>query len=374
MPRFSILDRYLLRELLIGTLAAVAVLLVIFTGGTFADILNKVASGRLPGDIMFEVLGLHLVDTLSALLPMAMFLGILLALGRMYRDSEMHVLFTSGFGPRGMLRPAAMLSFGAAILIALISLWLGPLATRTADAEVELANRSVIAAGLEAGRFTEMPGKGGILFVDTLSPDGTKLGKLFVESERPATQDGKPVTQIDVITATHGELYHEGTADNRFIALFDGHRFDGHLGHDNWRLMKFARNDLALTTTDDNGDEDDPEHSRATSLLIADKDPAARAELQWRIGAPFAALVLGLLALPMARQNTRSSTLGRLVIAVLAYLVFGNLLILARTFIAEGKAPAALGLWWVLVPVFVFSAWLFARQYGTRRVRKGAPA
>ena len=96
--------------------------------------------------------------------------------------------------------------------------------------------------------------------------------------------------------------------------------------------------------------------------------------MQWRIGAPFAALVLGLLALPMARQNTRSSTLGKLVIAVLAYLVFANMLILARTFIAEGKAPAALGMWWVLVPVFVFSAWLFARQYATRRVRQGARA
>lgn len=369
MPRLSILDRYLLRELLIGTLAATAVLLVIFTGGTFADVLNKVASGRLPGDIMFEVLGLHLVDTLSALLPMAMFLGMLLALGRMYRDSEMHVLLTSGFGPRDMLRPAALLGTSAAILIALISLWLGPLATRTADAAIEQANRSVIAAGLEAGRFTELPGKGGVLFVDSMSPDGTKLGKLFVESERPGTEDGKPVTQIDVITATRGALYHEGAVDNRFIALFDGHRFDGHLGRDDWRLMKFARNDLALSTSDNSGDEDDPEHSRATSLLIGDKDPAARAELQWRIGAPFAALVLALLALPMARQNTRSSTLGRLLIAVLAYLVFANLLILARTFIAEGKAPAALGLWWVQVPVFVFSAWLFARQYGPHRIR-----
>ncbi len=370
MPRLSILDRYLLRELLAGTLAATAVLLVIFTGGTFADILNKVASGRLPGDIMFEVLGLHVVDTLSALLPMAMFLGMLLALGRMYRDSEMHVLFTSGFGPRGMLRPASMLAASAAFLIALIALWLGPWAARTADAEVERANRSVIAAGLEPGRFTELPGKGGILFVDTMSPDGTKLGKLFVESERPGTDNGKPVTQLDVITATHGQLYHEGTVENRFITLFDGHRFDGHLGHDNWRLMKFARNDLALSSSDDSDDEDDPEHSRSTAALIGDKDPAARAELQWRIGAPFAALVLALLALPMARQNMRASTLGRLLVAVLAYLVFANLLVLARTFIAEGKAPALLGMWWVLVPVFVFAAWLFTRQYAPRKVRE----
>lgn len=366
MQRLSILDRYLLRELLIGTAAANLVLLVIFTGGTFADILNKVASGRLPGEIMFEVLGLHVVDTLSALLPMAMFLGILLALGRMYRDSEMHVLSTSGFGPRGLLRPAAWLAIGTAFLIGMISLWLGPLATRTADADVEEANRSVIAAGLEAGRFTELPGKGGILFVDSMNPDGTKLGKLFVASERAGKDN---TTQIDVITAKHGELYHEGTADNRFIALFDGHRFDGRLGHDDWRLMTFARNDLALSSPDAGDDEDDPEHSRTTAALIGDKDPAAHAELQWRIAAPFATLVLALLALPMARQNTRSSTLGRLLIAVLTYLVFANMLIIARTFIAQDKMPAALGLWWVLLPVSVFAAFLFARQYAARRPR-----
>lgn len=368
MPSLSILDKYFLRELLIGMLAATAVLLVIFTGGTFADILNKVAAGRLPGDIMFEVLGLHVVDTLSAMLPMAMFLGVLLALGRMYRDSEMHVLFTSGFGPRGLLKPAAILAIATAIVIGLISLWLGPLATRTANAQVELANRSVIAAGLEAGRFTELPGKGGILFVDSMNPDGTQLGKLFVASEHLGKDStGKPTDQVDVITAAHGELYHEGTADNRFIALFDGHRFDGHLGEDNWRLMQFKRNDLSLSTPNSDADEDDPEHSRTTLTLIGDKAPPARAELQWRIAAPFATLVLALLALPMARQDHRSSTMGRLLIAVLAYLVFANLLILARTFIAQGKMPAAMGLWWVLIPVFAFAAFLFARNYTARR-------
>ncbi|MGH8165199.1 MAG: LptF/LptG family permease, partial [Rhodanobacteraceae bacterium] len=132
--------------------------------------------------------------------------------------------------------------------------------------------------------------------------------------------------------------------------------------------------DMALSSPDSGGDQDDPEHARSTRALIGDKDPVARAELQWRIAAPFAALVLALLALPMARQGTRSSTMGRLLIAVLAYLVFANLLILARTFIAQGKAPAALGLWWVLVPVFALAAWLFARQYAQRRVRTPQPA
>ncbi len=368
----SILDRYLLRELLTGTLAAVVVLLVIFSGAAFADVLNKVATGRVPGEIMFTVLGLNLVGTLQALLPMAMFLGVLLALGRMYRDSEMHVLSASGFGPRGLLKPAAILAIATAIVVGLVSLWLGPWAARTSNAEIEEANRSVIAAGLEAGRFTTLPGRGGILFTDSISPDGTRLGRLFVSSERVG-KDG--VTSINVITAARGTLFHEGNEDNRFIALFDGHRFDIRLGEDNWRLMQFRRNDIALAPPQDSGDEDDPEGLRTTTALVGDADPAARAELQWRVAAPFAPVVLALLALPMSRQSPRSSPVGRLLIAVLTYLVLVNLMTLSRVSIASGKLPAAIGMWWVLLPVFALGAILFARQYAARKVSvtDGAP-
>jgi lipopolysaccharide export system permease protein len=369
MPRLSILDRYLLREFLFGTLAAVVVLLVVFTGSTVADIINKVATGRLPGSVMFTVLGLNLVNTLQALLPMAMFLGILVGLGRMYRDSEMHVLSASGFGPRGLLKPAAVFAIGTAILVALVSLWLGPLAARASNAEVTEANRSVIAAGLEAGQFTSLPGSGGILFASSVSPDGTRLGKLFVAREQTG-KDG--ATSIRVITADHGELFHEGEQDNRYVALHDGHQYDIRLGQDNWRLVKFRTNDIALSQPSDASDEGDAESLRTTASLIGDEDPAARAELQWRISIPFGLLMLAMLALPMARQAPRTSPIGRTLIAVLAYLVVMNLMILGRNFIAGGQLPAQAGMWWILVPVFLGAAWVFARQYTPRKPRGAA--
>jgi lipopolysaccharide export system permease protein len=371
MPRLSILDRYILREFLIGSLAAVVVLLVIFTGSTFADVVNKVATGRLPGGVMFTVLGLNLVSTLQALLPMGMFLGMLLALGRMYRDSEMHVLSASGFGPKGLLKPAAIFAVGAAIVVALVALWLGPLAARASNAEIEQANRSVIAAGLEAGRFTSLAGRGEIIFANTVSPDGTRLGKLFFESERP---DENGVLDIRVITANHGNLFHEGQEDNRFIALHDGYQYDIRLNQDNWRLVQFRRNDIALSPPADDSDNCDPESLRTTASLVGDQDPAARAQLQWRIAIPFGPLVLAMLALPMARQAPRSSPAGRVLMAVLAYLIIFNLMLLARSFIASGKVAAPIGMWWVLAPVFAGAAWGFARQYATRKPRGATEA
>lgn len=371
MPPLSILDRYILREFVVSALAAIIVLLVIFTGSTFADIANKVATGRLPGGVMFTVLGLNLVNTLQALLPMGMFLGMLLALGRMYRDSEMHVLSASGFGPRGLVKPAALFAVGAAIVAGAVSLWLGPWAARASNAEVEQANRSVIAAGLEPGQFTNLSGRGGILFANTVSPDGTKLGKLFVESER-TNKDG--TTSISVITAAHGDLFHEGQEDNRFIALFNGHRYDLRLGQDNWRLMAFQRNDIALAPPQADDSSEDPESQRTTASLFGAHDLAARAELQWRFAIPFGPLMLAMLALPLARQGPRTSPVGRIVIAVLAYLVIMNLMTLGRSFIASGKVPAPLGMWWVLIPVFVGAAWTFARQYAVRKPHAETPA
>ncbi len=368
MPRLSILDRYVLREYLAGTLAAVIVLLVIFTGSTFAEVVNKVASGRLPGSVMFTVLGLNLVNTLQALLPMGMFLGMLFALGRMYRDSEMHVLLASGFGPGGLLKPAAIFALGSGIVVGLVALWLGPLAARTSNAEIEAANRSVIAAGLEAGRFTALPGNGGTLFASSVSPDGTRLGRLFVERER---KDKDGTTTISVITAAHGDLFHEGREDKRFISLHQGYRYDIHLDQDNWRVMHFQRNDVALSTPDDGQDQDNPESLRSTASLLGDSDPRARAELQWRIAIPFGPLVLAMLALPLARQAPRTSPVGRILIAVLAYLVIVNLMTLARSLIAGGKLAAPIGMWWVLLPVFAGAAWVFARQYATRSARGG---
>lgn len=366
MPRLTIIERYILREYLAGSLAAVAVLLVIFTGSAFAEAVNDVATGQLPADVMFRVLGLDLVKTLQALLPLSMFLGMLLALGRMYRDSEMQVLSASGFGPKGMLKPAAVLGLAVAITVAVVAGWLAPWAARTSDATIEQANRSLIAAGLEPGLFTSLPGHGGILLANSISPDGTRLGKLFVESEHTGKNGA---VSISVITADRGKLFHEGPGRKRFISLSEGHRYDIPLGRDNWRLMQFQRNDIALPRPASDASRQDPYNRRSTASLIGDHDSAARAELQWRLAMPFEPLVLAMLALPMARQAPRSSPIGRILVAVLAYLIMMNLMTLARSFIATGKLAAAIGMWWVLLPVFAGAVWVFARQYAVHRPR-----
>jgi lipopolysaccharide export system permease protein len=361
----SILDRYFLRELAYGVLATAAVLLVIFAGGAFATVLQKVANGSIQASIMFQVLGLQMVDLASTLLPMAAFLGTLIALGRMYRESEMHVLASSGMGPRGMLRPVTILAIVTTLVVGTVSLWLGPLAARTADTMIAAANRSVIAAGLDAGSFTPLPGNGGIIFVDTLSRDGTRLGKTFIAADR-ANKDGS--AEVRLITAKTGQMYQESDGQNRFLALMDGWQYEIPVAGDNWRRVRYERNDKALSEVD--ADEDDPAHQLGTWALVTATTAEAMGEIVSRFAAPVSTLVLMMLVLPMSKQAPRDPRYGRLLIAVLAYFLYVVWQLIARAQIVKGSLHTSAPVWVMHVIVFAIAAWFFWRQNSPRRVAK----
>src|SRR3546814_8269688 len=61
-----------------------------------------------------------------------------------------------------------------------------------------------------------------------------------------------------------------------------------------------------------------------TGRLLGTGDPQDRAELQWRVGAPIAVLVLTLLAVPLSYIRPRQGRYGKLVIGILAYLIYSQ--------------------------------------------------
>lgn len=363
----SILDRYILRELAQTVVATVMVLMLIVAGTAFATVLQQVAKGSFPASVMFQVLGLRTLEQLTNMLPLASLIGVLMALGRMYRESEMHVLMSSGMGPNGLLRPVLVLAAVLVVLTATVSLWLGPWAARTSDALVTAANRSVIAAGLDAGRFTELPGKGGIIFVDALSRDGTQLGRAFVATQRES-KDGK--LHLKVVTAASGGLYQESSGDNRFISFRNGWQYDIPQGADNWRRMQYLRNDTALSSVGSD-DDADPAEIMTTLALWNSHSPDARAELAWRTNAPALTLVMLMLALPMSRQSPREPRYGRLMLAMLSFYLYYMLLALGRAQIGKGHWHHQTSLWVLHALMLAVAGWLWWKQHAPRQM---APA
>jgi len=357
------LDRYLLGDFVQSFLATLIVLLVVSVGGVLVDILGNIADGRLPARLLFSQLGLQFVVYMPLILPMALMLGLLMAVARLYRDSEMAVLTAIGVGPRRLLRPLLMLVVPVVVLVAACSLWLGPWADRTSEKMIDEANRSVLMAGLEAGRFTTLS-NGGVVYLSSVSPDGTQLGRVFMQRQREG--------RLEVVSASSGQLNFEGDSQ-RYLQLNDGHQIEAPAeGGLDYRLATFARNDVAMPDGAQTRANDDPE-LLPTTALFGDKRPQAQAQLHARLAPPLIALAFALLTVPLARSAPRQQRYGRMMLAFLAYMVGVNLTFIGSGWIADGKLPPALGLWWLTLPLLALAAWMYARD-GRLSRPKGARA
>ncbi len=353
------LRRYLVRQLAATTAAATVVLLLVSLGGVFADLVSEIARGRVPAPLLLTQLGLRIVSFLPLVLPLGLFIGLMLGIGRLYRDSEMAVLFAMGQGPRQLLVPLMWVAAPVILTVAACALWLGPLAERTARAAVDTANRSFLVAGLDAGRFVELPGGRGVVFVSELSPDGRHFKRLFVQMRR--------AERVDVITAVEGEMFVDG--ERRFLRLRDGFRVEGQPGQHDFRLQRFELNEVRLPALE--SDNRNPLAGRPTLTLMGQTaTPRARAEFHYRIGVPLFALVLALLALPLSRSPPRQARYGRMILAVLAYVLGMNLLMLGKAWLGSGQIPMLIGLWWLHLPALALAVWVIVRDGRPARRRK----
>ncbi len=91
-----IIDRYIMREIIKPTIAVCAILVFIFGCYMATRFLVDALSGQLPGTTVIILILLRIAIALEVLLPTTLYLSVVVALGRLYQDSEMTALFACG--------------------------------------------------------------------------------------------------------------------------------------------------------------------------------------------------------------------------------------------------------------------------------------
>ena len=362
MPK---LDRYLLSEFAQSTFAALVVLLIVSVGGVLADVLKDIASGRMPAGLMLAQLGLVLLNWLPLILPLGPMLGLMLGVGRLYRDSEMPVIAAMGVGPPRLLRPVLLVVLPVVAVVALCSLWLGPMAERISRLMINEANRNLVISGLEPGSFTELPGGDGVVYVGAMTGDGRQFRRVFVYRQ----SDGR----LNVTTSNNGALSVDASGE-RYLTLHDGFQVEGPLEGDSldYRLMRYASNDVRLPAGEAQYDPNDPE-ILPTASLFGDPRPAAIAQLHYRLAPPLLTLAFALMAIPLARSTPRDARYGRVMMGFLAYLVGMNLMRIGTGWLESGRLAPALGLWWLVLPLLAGAAWLYFSDGRMHRPKLALP-
>jgi lipopolysaccharide export system permease protein len=339
-----IVFRYLSREVLVTLSAVSAVLLVIIMSGRFIRYLAQAAQGVLDPGVLLLIMAYRIPGFLQLILPLGLFLGILLAYGRMYLDSEMTVLSATGMSQQRLLG----YSLVPATLVALFAGWLSlGLAPQGVEQVARILNQQSAMTELDTlvpGRFQSMKNGSRVTYTEELSEDRGSLSGVFI-SEAQLSSKGDKERGISVLVADSGrqEIQADGS---RYLILENGYRYDGNPGQADYRAIKYDTYGVLLPKPEVAMDVTDRE-AIPTRELVGSDESRMQSELQWRLSIPVLVFVITLLAVPLSRVNPRQGRFLKLLPAILLYMAYLSLLIAARGALDKEKIPAVLGLWWV---------------------------
>jgi lipopolysaccharide export system permease protein len=354
-----IFHRALLREFAQLATAVFLSLFLIAITTRLVRLLGQAAGGKIPTDAVVAFLGFFALNALPVLLSLTLFVTVLLTVTRSYRDSEMVIWFNAGLSLAAWVRPVLTFALPLVALIATLSMVIAPWAVRMGEQYRSRVDARDDVARVEPGVFGESRSRDRVFFVESVGSRPGEVRNVFINS----VQHGRTGVMLSrrglVETAPNGD---------RFIVMLDGRRYEGVPGEADYRVMEFERYEARVESAA--GEEPVPTHkSLSTLALLQNPTHANRGELVLRIGIPLSALLLALLAIPMSFVNPRAGRSVNLLFALLAYLVYQNLLSVSQARVALGRLDFALGWWLVHAVVLAVLLVLFVQRMTLLRVK-----
>ena len=342
--------RYLFKETTKTQLAVLFVLLLIFVSQKFVRVLAQAAEGALPADLVVNIMLLNLPSFGMLILPISLFVGILLAHGRLYAESEMTVLFACGYSKLQVLRDTLVLSLLSMFIAGGITLWLTPYSNGIEQALLDEVDASVGISALNPGRFEVLTGNA-VVYVEQIEDKGKTLAKVFV-AHSPKTDDGRP----SVVIAQGGGINAQKDG-SQWLKLTQGQRYEGELDQLDFQILNFESYQVLIKERKAE-DKKLRLYAMPTKALIGSNDLEFVSELQWRLALPLSIPLLTLIVVPLSSVNPRQGRFSKLLPAISIYLSFYLLLSSSRSALESGTLPPHIGLWGVLAGAFLVGIWL----------------
>lgn len=362
-----IIDRHLVRQVAMPCLLVSVVLLVIFVGYSLSRFLNQADAGLLNTSEVISLTLLKVLIALEVLLPIGLYFGLMLGLGKLYSDSEITAMHAGGISESRILRPIAFLAIPLALVIAFLSIFVRPWAYTQTYTMLAIAEASSDVNRIKAGQFyltrkdisdsvaesapadevVAEPAAGNAaqeereraIFIESISPE-LNLEHIFI---RTRTGD-----ELQVVSAQTGLLveqpessYHRLELNNAriFKRVADGPNFFAQIENFSMKVANEQPEPLSFKAK-----------SIPSGKLLQYEHPKAQAEYQWRLSTAITTLLLALLAVPLSRSKPRQGRYGRLLLAFVIYAAYYNVIGISQTWVEQQVTKT---IWWAPITLAV---------------------
>ena len=346
----SVASRYVNRQLLAVFIVSLTMLLLVAVGGRFIGYLQEAAMGRFTGTTVLTIMMLRLPEFVQQVAPFAMYVAILLTLGRLYAEQEMVVLQGAGTTTGRLLAWVGMSLCVVVTLVGLLSWVFTPMSLRVLEEYLVEQQAQTEFETVNAGKFHVYDRGRRVTYSEGMSDDRRELEKIFMSQRM---EDGRRV----VLWAQSGRQQIDANGDH-FLVLQDGRRYESGVADSSMRIMAFSELSQRLDVAGDDAVRLDIE-AVPTPQLGSDEDSVA--EWHWRMAMPLFCAIGGLLAVGMSRVKPRQGRFARVVPGIVLMLIYFLALLVNRNALSEGQLPSLFGMWGVHVAFGAGALWLLRR-------------
>jgi lipopolysaccharide export system permease protein len=333
-----IIDRYIMREIIKPTLAVCGILVFIFGCYMATRFLADALVGQLSGTTVIILILLRIAIALEVLLPTTLYLSVVVALGRLYKDSEMTALFACGVSMGRVLRPVFFTAIVIGLIVASLSLFIRPWAY---DKYYKLKAHAEANFDLERmndGTFYETQNGERVIYAEKVDHQQDEARGIFIRTERDDA--------LQVISARQAIQSTDRASGKQILVFTDGYLYEFSRTADDGRVLQFEQSAMPLEPKE-NLRLKYRVKSASTGSLARSDDSEEIAEFQWRLSTPLATVLLAMLGVPLSRSSPRQGKYAKVTTAVVIFAVYYNLSALAKKWVEKGVLDTIPGVWWI---------------------------
>jgi len=322
-------DSTVRRELARSFGATLVVILTIVITMMLIRTLGLAAGGNVNPEDVVLVMGYVALGHLPTMLGLSLFIAVVVTLGRMYRESEMTIWFASGLGLGRFVKPVLGMAWPVLVVVGALLLFVWPWGNRSSDElRARYEQRSDLSR-VTPGVFQSSRDGSRVFFIDRASEADAEAHNVFVLSRQPPVES--------VISARSGLLLTEGP--DRVLQLDAGQRNETDSRTGVRTLSSFDRYRVVVGEMAVRDAKDASPRTVGTLALLQQPTARNQSELAWRFGLLLASANLLLLGIGLAATQPRRASNWNLLVALLAFVVYFNLINLSKAWIAGGRYP-----------------------------------
>ena len=352
----KLIDRYVAREIMLPFTVVIMILVGLFASFSSARLLAGAITETLGIAALLKLVFLKTVIALEVLIPVALYISVIIGLGRLNKDHELSVMRASGISSRRIVLVVLTVAIPIGVLSGTLSAYVRPWAygesyLLDAQAEADLnTNR------FQAGRFYGSEKSGRVIYVRSKDEVDKQMHHIFHfikkadRSEIVIAKQAKQIQPTDKEPRPH-ILLSEGIVYQltNTASIDDRIRFE--------RMIYFLDNDLVMNYR---------RKAAATRTLWESDQPRDIAELQWRVSRPLGTILLALIAVTFIRTTPRQDKTERTYLwAALVFAAYYNFSGLAKTWVEQGVVGSIPGVWWLdalMIAALIVYAWVSRQQ------------